>query len=319
MNIIVKKTGELSINEQSQIASLFNQVFSKNESAADFFGKYYWTNPEGSYHSLMMVNDNVVGCYSVIPYKYKFFDSNVIFGLSVDTMIDKDYRGSPFNLKKMATAIYDRLIIDGVPFVFGFPNENVYLVRKKILKWADIGSLDFYVLPIRVGQLKGCLTSANWASRLLAYLLVRYTQLTSTRMATRPSCKIQMGDANAEYFISNRYSRDYKVVKDEAGYFVYRVTSENNAQVAYIVDVQPLGQDRFEQAVSAIYENEIHIDAIMYVGKLPFRVRNLIKVPTKYAPKAIRMSGRILDGSKVDERVLVMSNWQVGLANFDVR
>lgn len=319
MNIIVKKTGELSINEQSQIATLFNQVFSKNESVVDFFSKYYWTTPEGSYHSLMKVDDNVVGCYSVIPYEYKFFDSNVTFGLSVDTMIDKDYRGSPFNLKKMATAVYDKLLIDGVSFVFGFPNENVYLIRKKVLKWVDVGSLDFYVLPIRVGQLKASLKFANWASRFLAYAMVRYAQLASIKAVTQPSYKIQMSDANAEYFISRRYAKDYKVVKDETGYFSYRTSSEDDTLVAYIVDVQPLEQASFERAVSSIYKNEGHIDAIIYVGKLPFRVRNLIRVPQKFAPKAIRMSGSILDSSKVDERVFVMSNWQVGLANFDVR
>lgn len=319
MNIFVKKTSELSIDEKVQIATLFNRVFSKNESTEDFFSKYYWTHPEGAYHSLLKVNEYVVGCYSVIPYEYKFFDCDVTFGLSVDTMIDEDYRGSPFNLKKMAAAVYDKLLLDGVSFVFGFPNDNIYLVRKKLLKWVDVGLLDFYILPIRIGQLKAGLKFANWATRFLAYLMVRYAQLASNKAATQPNYKIQMSDANAEYFISSRYARDYKVVKDEAGYFVYRIYSEHDAQVAYIVDVQPFKQDRFERAVNTIHENEKHIDAIMYVGKLPFHVRNLIKAPSKYAPKEIRMSGRILDGSKVDERVFVMSNWQVGLANFDVR
>lgn len=319
MEIFVKRTVDLSSNEQEQITALFNRVFLKNESVVVLFSKYYWTNSEGSYHSLMMVNDNVVGCYNVIPYEYKFFDSDVTFGLSVDTMIDEDYRGSPFNFKKMATAVYDKLVLDGVSFVFGFPNENVYLVRKKILKWVDVGSLDLYVLPIRVGQLKASLKFASWASRLFAYLMVRYARLASIKTATQPSFEIQMSGACSEYFISRRYARDYKVVKDETGYFAYRTSFEDDALVAYIVDVQPLEQDRFERAVSTIYENEGHIDAIIFVGKLPFRVRNLIRVPQKYAPKAIRMSGRILDASKVDERVFAMSNWQVGLANFDVR
>ena len=319
MNIIVKMTCNLSSNEQEKITALFNRVFSKNESVVDFFSKYYWTNSEGSYHSLMMVNDNIVGCYSVIPYEYKFFDNNVTFGLSVDTMIDEDYRGSPFNLKKMATAVYGRLLLDGVSFVFGFPNENIYLVRKKLLKWTDVGTLDFYILPIRVGQLKASLKFANWASRFLAYLMVRYARLASIKATTQPSFEIQMSGAGSEYFISRRYAGDYKVVKDETGYFAYRTSFEDNALVAYIVDVQPLEQDRFERAVSTIYKNAGHIDAIIFVGKLPFCVRNLIRVPKKYVPKAIRMSGLILDRSKVDEKIFVMPNWQVGLANFDVR
>jgi hypothetical protein len=319
MKVVVKKTIELSCDERDSITAIFNRVFQKKESPVDFFRKYFWTKSEGSYHALMICDEGIVGCYSVIPYKYRFFEREIWFGLSVDTMIDENYRGSPFNLKKMATAVYDKLVLDGVSFVFGFPNENVYLVRKKILKWVDVGSLDFYVLPIRIGQLKASLKFACWVSRFLAYMMVQYAQHAAIKAATQPRYKIQMSGANAEDYISRRFDRDYKVVKDEAGYFAYRTSFEDNAYVAYIVDVQPLEQARLEQAVSSIYKNEGHVDAIIYVGKLPFRVRNLIRLPQKYAPKAIRMSGLILDRSKVDERVFVMSNWQVGLANFDVR
>ena len=319
MEIFVKRTGDLTGNEQEEITTLFNRVFSKNETVVGFFSKYYWTSSKGSYHSLMKVDDNIVGCYSVIPYEYKFFDSDVTFGLSVDTMIDEDYRGNPFNLKKMATAVYDKLVLHGVSFVFGFPNENVYLVRKKILKWVDVGSLDFYVLPIRVGQLKASLKFLSWSSKILARLMVGYTQLNCIKAVTQSIYKIQMSGANSEYFISSRYARDYKMIKDEMGYFAYKTSFEDNAHVAYIVDVQPLEQDRFERAVSTIYKKEKHVDAIIFVGKLPFRVRNLIKIPQQYAPKAIQMSGLILDRSKVDERVFDITNWQVGLVNFDVR
>jgi len=319
MNIIVKKTYELTVNEQLQIATLFNRVFSKNESVAEFFNKYYWTTSEGSYHSLMKVDDNIVGCYSVIPYKYKFFNNDVTFGLSVDTMIDEKFRGSPFNFKKMAISIYERLLIDGVSFVFGFPNEKVYLVRKKVLKWVDVGSLDYYVLPIRVGQLKATLKFGSWASRILSCLLVGYAQLNWINAVTQSNHKIQMSGTDLEYFISNRYAKNYQLIKDETGYAAYRTSFENNTHVAYIVDIQPLEQDRFERTVNAIYNSERHVDAIIFVGKLPFRVRNLIKIPEKYAPKKVRMSGMILDRSKVDERLFDIANWQVGLANFDVR
>jgi hypothetical protein len=319
LNIFVKRTSELNIDEQVQIVELFNTVFSKYETVDFFLSKYYWTNVNGSYHAIMKDNEKIIGCYSVIPYKYRFYDDDVVFGLSVDTMIDEKYRGNPFNFKKMANALYEKLLLDDVSLVFGFPNENVYLVRKKILKWIDIGSLDFYILPIRVGKLRANLKLGNWASRFLAYLMVRYTQLTSIRSQKPLIYKIKMSDVDSEYFISKRYSKVHRIISDETGFFVYRTSFENNALVAYIVDVQPLEQGFFERAVNKIYKIELHIDAIIFIGKLPFHTRNMMKVPQRYAPKAIRLSGLILDRSKIDERVFDIASWQVGLVNFDVR
>jgi len=113
----------------------FEQKFEKNQNSF-------------SYHGLMTDEGRIVGCYSAIPNEYNFFAKKIVFALSVDTMIAEAYRGNPFNLKKMANLVYDSLKEYGIPFVFGFPNDNVYLVRKKILKWQNIGRLDFYILPI---------------------------------------------------------------------------------------------------------------------------------------------------------------------------
>jgi len=149
--------------------------------------------------------------------------------------------------------------------------------------------------------------------------MVHYAQLVSIKAPAQPNYEIQMRGASSESFVSRRYARGFKIISDETGYFAYRTYVEDNARVAYIVGVQPLEQARLERAVSTIYRNEEQVDAIVFVGRLPFHVRNLIKVPQKYAPKAVRMSGLILDETKVDDRVFVLSNWQVGLASFDVR
>ena len=317
MEIIVKKTNELSSIEQIQITALFNRVFLKNEVVGSFLKKYFWTNTEGSYHSLMLVNNEIVGCYSVIPYEYNFFDKKMTFGLSVDTMIDEEFRGNPFNFKKMATTIYDKLKTDGISFVFGFPNKNVYLVRKKILKWVDIDSLDFYILPIRVGQLKKQLKFANCLSRLSTYFIVLCSKIFSRSKDQDPNFKINKIISN--HFVKQRYTEDYNVITNEDGYFVYKNHIENDAKIAYLIDVQPLQQKKFENAVNTIYTQEKDIDAIMYVGKLSFKPRNLIKIPPKFSPKDIQMSGLILDKTKVDESIFDVSNWQVNLSTFDVR
>lgn len=319
MNIVVKKTHELTADEKCQIVELFNKVFLKSESAEIFFRKYFWTTTNGSYHSMMKDNDAVVGCYSVIPYDYKFFDKNVHFGLSVDTMINENFRGNPFDFKKMASAVYEKLVADGISFVFGFPNENVYLVRKKILKWQDIGTLDFYILPIKLGKIKPGFQFLNWVSIVFSALIIMYTRVASTKPSKYFNADVKMLAVKSDYFISQRYGIGYEVIRDDVGYVAYRTFFEKNSLYAYILDVYPLNQERLEHAVNLVYENEPDISAIIYIGNLDFVPKNMIKVPKRFAPKLIRLSGLILNRSVVDDRIFDMANWQVSIANFDVR
>ena len=319
MQIIVKRTPDLSEDECNQIASLFNRVFQKNVSSDAFFLKYYWTNEEGSYHSLIVSDNKIVGCYSVIPYSYSFFERAVQFGLSVDTMIDEEFRGNPYEFKKIASAIYDRLRNDGINFVFGFPNENVYLVRKKILKWKDMGCLNFFVLPINLGNLKPRFLLFNLFSRFFSYLLILYSRFIRLGHFESPKFDIKINKDGNEHFLSERYKSDYSFVKSETGYFVYKKMIDQGALTSFIMDFEPHTQSSIEYAVQYIYKNEPDIDAIIYVGKLPFKPRNLIKVPQRYAPKQIKMAGLVLDNSKIDDRVFDIASWNVGLANFDVR
>ena len=89
-----------------------------------------------------------MGSYAVKPFYYNYFGKKLIFGQSVDTMIRKDYRGNAFNLKKLSDEVYSALANDNISFVFGFPNKEIYLIRKKLLKWKDIGTLDIYLAPL---------------------------------------------------------------------------------------------------------------------------------------------------------------------------
>ena len=165
--MIVKKTNELTSQQQEEISNLFKTVFTKEMSLKQFKNKFLKNIKGYSYHSLFLNDEEqIVGCYSCIPYEYNYFGKKLLFALSVDTMIHEEYRGSPFTLKKLANAVYDEMKNDGVSFVFGFPNDNVYLVRKKILKWKDIGELKYYILPMNIGNIKSKLKFFNFASKL---------------------------------------------------------------------------------------------------------------------------------------------------------
>ena len=69
---------------------------------------------------------------------------NHILGLAVDTLVEKEFRGNPFNLKKVANNVYDILKKNNIYFIFGFPNKNILKIRERVLGWKKIGLLKNY-------------------------------------------------------------------------------------------------------------------------------------------------------------------------------
>jgi len=313
--VIVKKTNTLNKNEIQQYCTLFSDVFNKQMSIEEFFKKYQNNAFGYSYHSFILDNDIIVGSYTVIPYKYNFFGSDMVFGLSVDTMIKDKYRGSPFTFKKLANNVYNELKKDKIPFVFGFPNDNVYLVRKKILKWADIGNLSYYVMPIKIENISNSYKKFSILNKAYQHVVNKFSssKMDNIDVDFRIKKNIDSG------FFNCRYDKSYVVKKYKSCYFAYRVYNENDILTAFIIDIYPLTKQNTEFCAKYIYQNEKNIDIVIYVGNLTFKALNLIKVPKKFEPKTIHMSGKILIPELVDERVFNLSNWNVNLSNYDVR
>jgi hypothetical protein len=312
--MLLKKTNELSRAQVKEICELFETVFYKKMSYNDFLKKFTQNIKGYSYHSILLNNKNeIVGCYSSIPYEYDYFGDKLLFGLSVDTMIKEEYRGNPFAFKRLAKNIYGKMKKDGISFVFGFPNDNVYLIRKKILGWKDIGRLNYYILPINVGAIKTKLKYLNFLSRSYAAFVNIFV-----------SGKISSNDIYSKIKKSSikdfRYNASYKIVELDQGHANYKIYDEDGVMVAYLIDVYPLSKWYLENAVKAIYTKEFgNIDVIIYVGNIDFKVKNLIKVPKIYEPKNIYMSGAILNTENVDDRIFDLNAWEVNLSNYDVR
>lgn len=113
MQIVLKKTVELNENEIANICTLFERVFNKKRKPSNFKRKFLLNILQTSYHTLLMNKQNeIVGCYSSIPQQYYYYGKKVIFALSVETMIDKAYRGSPYIFKKLADTTYDKMQVN---------------------------------------------------------------------------------------------------------------------------------------------------------------------------------------------------------------
>lgn len=318
MEFIVKKTNELTQIEKQQICDLFLGVFEKEKNLKDFEKQFLNTTKGYSYHGLLLENTLIVGCYSCIPMNYMVFNQKFIFGLSVDTMINEQYRGNPYTLKKLANLVYDKLKDDNIPFVFGFPNDNVYLIRKKILKWEDIAELDYYILPIKIGSIKNNLKFLNIFT-ILYSKMVGFLTKESFIYTTEHKNIEKVNDKN---FLKYRYSlfdSNYKIIEINSNiYFSYKIDIYEGIKTAYLIDISCMNKINFDSAVKIILEKELDIDVVLFVGKIDFKPFALYKVPQKYIPKVVYMSGKILDTTKISRKIYDVENWNVNISNFDV-
>lgn len=313
----LKKTNQFSTAEKDQYLDLFFRVFRKRMSNDQFDRKYLHTPTGYSYHGLTVFDGKIVGAYTAIPYLYKYFDQKLVFALSVDTMIDEQHRGGPFNLKKMATLVYDAMKADGVQFILGFPNDQAYEFTRRVLKWRDIGELDYYILPRNIGAIIPRMRFLNPLSRLIARIKIGLPR--SLRVT---QYKYNIEKVNGKEFDRHRYDSSYRTINlGHGAKCVYKIYVEDQTvRALYIIDVSPLNPTVFDEAIKQLYSLKAKsIDLIIYVGKLPFLPSCLVKLPESKKPRKIRMAGRILVPEGVDNRVFTIDNWNVNLSNFDVR
>ncbi len=316
-DFVFQRTCELSARQRDQFCELFTRVFQKKMGRHAFERKYTQTPLGYSYHGLMTIEERIVGAYNLVPYRYSYFGEERLFGLSVDAMIDVEYRQGPFNMVKMAKSVYRPAAEDGVVFAFGFPNDRAYAFTRRVLRWNDLGVLDFYALLLNVGAFCRSLRWANSLSRRGAAAWAHLPRWPRSRRSEFPVQKVCDGA-----FRRHRYDERHGViqVKDggEATYCIYE--EDDGVRVLYLIDVTPMTANHFADAVRRLHRvTDASIDLMLYVGHLPFAGRGLIRVPAARRPRHIKMCGKILDPQRIDERILQIDNWNVNISNFDVR
>ena len=315
-HVVFRKTDQLTESEQEQMRDLFLRVFDKKMTKYTFERKFFYTPRGYSYHSLMLHGEVVVGVFSAVPGRYKFFGKEKIFSLSVDTMIDSKYRGAG-HLVKMANLVHQGLISDGIPFIFGFPNEHFYPAQKRLLKYEDIGELDYYALPLNIGSVVKKLKSLNGLSRGFCRFATRLCRIPKNSKANYEIAKVI-----DKQFERHRYDESYsRIGLADGAECIYKIYEEEGGiRTLYIIDVIPLTPASLARAVKQICRIAFNaVDIIIYVGKLPSRPAGLWKVPDLKKPRRIRMTGKILIPDAIDISVFDVGNWCVNISDFDVR
>ncbi len=323
MEILIKTSRNLKEQEWISYIDSFNQVFQKNFHKEYFEQKYLNTIDLHSYHSILKEEERIVGSCSVIPFNYLFESRQLKIGLAVDVFILEEYRSDPLSLLRMYKKLKKKLIEENIFCVLAVPNDKVYSYWKNVVKWKDIGPLDYYFLPIKAGNVLHKMNSAlNFFSQKVVYLPILLSRIFNS---VADSIPIRI-DRSITFLEEHRYTSDHYVVRKENAFFSYRIVTEEAGEVAcYLIDFYNQDSKKKDsqtlvKAVNHIKKKE-KIDIIIFVGKLSFFQLLLIKVPRKFEPKRLNLTIDILFAEKFDNpnMLLEIANWDFGLFNFDVR
>jgi hypothetical protein len=291
-------------------ARSFNKTFCKEYIVSDFIQEYTSNFKKESYHSLILDGEMVVGGCSAIPYMYIYFGKERAFAL----FVDENYRRNEFILFDAYTITKAKLIEDSILFIISVPNDKAYGFWKKIAGWKDIGSLTWYVMPLRAGNINNNIKLLN-ISCFIFYCLSFLCRIFSVFFNKRKRGKIFL-EENSE-FMKLRFSDSrYNSVKDSPIH--YSVISEDGIRVAYLLSESFFSFLDISRTVWHIINKE-NIDIIIYIGNINCHQILLFKLPKRFEPRKMHFCDRKLIEENFDNNIFKLNNWDFGLLNFDVR
>lgn len=315
--LVVKKTTELTDKEIDEILSMFNFIMHRDRKPAQFKELYFNTVFGYSYHVMLYEEGELIGFHSGIPFYYQKDGERFIAGLGLDTMTHPKHRDF-FNVRDMFKACEEAMAAEGCVIRVGFPNDNSYPVLKKGFKYKDIGKMDTYFLPLKIGGVKPSLKVLNPLSQLFCRLLIAASHFSCSKSVH----SFKYGKERKS-FDEVRYkwfgAVDYKTIEVDGVKAYYKTQIQEGVKTLFILDVWPLSKCGFDKVVRAIYHKERKgLDMIMYVGHLPFVSLSLVKMPHKFEPKHFNFTCKPLVKDFFDESLYDISNWDVNLSNYDL-
>lgn len=317
VEIVVKKTIELSEDECEGLLRLFNFIFDKDRTISEFSNQYKNNALGYSFHVFMVDNGEIVGSISRIPGYYFVDGVKLIFTIGIDAMIQKKYRDF-FYYYDMVLALNDFAKKEGSVLDYCFPNDvsNPIVVKAKIA--SRIGELKTYCLPYRIGGIKKNLKVFNLLTVVFSRVWIYLMALISSKKESH-----FLIEKDLETFNKSRYNRmdaNYSIVCENHLWFVYKIMNYEGIRTAFLIDVAAKSPRNFNKAIRYIVKkHHSEFDILLYIGYLPFGRTGLFKIPRKYEPKKFNFAATIFDDSKFDKsEIFNINNWDVNLSNTDL-
>ena len=321
MEIVNKKTTELTEVEKKQICDCFGKVFEKHsKSLKDFNNQFLNTCLGYSLHSMLKNDDGeVVGLYAVIPFDYIYKGEKRLFCIGVDFMIRKDYRNDFKNVLNICKESMKYAKQNGISCIFAFPNALSYQLNTRILRMKDVGKLYTYILPYKVGEAKPSMKALNICSELFSMIM-----LGISKFDCRNNEFTSLIHRDRSTFDKTRYKwfnpEEYRFYGDDKMKCSWKIADFEGVRAAFLMDVYPMSAKNFNKAVQAMFSSEKgNVGLFLYVGNLPFVPMSMVKIPLKYAPKNFNFVAQVLDKSSVDADIVFnMENWDANLSSYDL-
>lgn len=312
------KTTELTDKEFAGILNLFNSIFSRSLTSDELKSQYTSTEFGFSYHSYLIENDEVIAHHAAFPSEYYINGRQALTYYTGSTMVDRRYRdGFCFlNVVKNLSLNMKQL---GFGFAFGFPNELSYKVFGKLKMCKDIGRLNIYCLPYRIGGIKKSLSLLNPFSKLFCLTWAWLNHFGGSKSVIN-----KMIHKNDDVYNITRYNRleqEYNHIIIDGVEFYYCIKLHENVRTAFLIDVRQKSQYNFKKAIWYIIKHSRNdFDLLMYIGDLDnIGSIGLIHIPGRFEPKHFYVTGELLDKSLADESQFYnVNNWDLNLSNYDV-
>ena len=312
-----KNTLELSLAEKQGLIDLFNAIFKKNRTLAEFDNQYKNNALGYSFHVFMVDNGEIVGSISRIPAYYFVNGIKLIFTNGVDAMIQKKYRDF-FYYYDLILALNDFVKEEGAVLDYSFPNDmsNPIILKAKIAE--TIGSLRTYFLPYRIGGIKKNLKLLNLFTILFSWFWIYLMAIISSKKEIKFSI-----EKDSDTYNKSRYKRmdaDYSIVCDNKLWFVYKITNYKGIRAAFLLDVSAKSPRNFNKAIRYIVKkHHSEFDILIYVGYMPINGTGLLKIPRKYEPKKFNFVTIVFDNLRINKSdIFNIRNWDINLSNSDL-
>jgi GNAT acetyltransferase-like protein len=311
----VKKTTEFSDSDKEQFLSLFQQVY-ETPKAVRRFEQQFLNTPVGySHHALAYDDTDLVAAYTIVPQRYRIGGVETLLGLSVDTMVASSCRRDPLITARLSGMLEPQLREESMAAILGMPNDNFYEYSKRLMRFRDIGVLDFLVLPLRPGSFASILKPLNWTVPKVAPRIVGCFGWASP--AGNDGAYVEKVDDDG--FRRARYDHRHVWLENSGDCdVVYSLHPESGKTVAYIVDVVPFDSRNLYRAFASVAEaTRKSADIVAYCGNPSFF--SPLRVPQPILPRHLRLIGKLLDTRLDEKRFFSLHHWHVNLSNFDVR
>ncbi len=189
--------------DEHQVIKLYEKVWKQPMGMSDSLKYWRWMyekNPFGDKNIVLGVVDNeIVGQYTVIPVTMTLNDKKLTASLAAHLVVHPDYQGQRM-FPQMVEHLHENLEKKSIPFTYGFPNENSIETFKKYLDWKEVLSIPLMARPINFEKSASMFFGKGIKSKIVGSLGKKYYSLKYTPLNPPPDMEITKIDKFTKEF-----------------------------------------------------------------------------------------------------------------------